>query len=612
MNIDALVENFYSKEDDNAALINEVLKFLLLEEDVKMPPRARFDWSMIPDIPVSEIGWSDVSTTEEGVDIPSEQRALLQQYLDNIGSPGASFEEQIKSLQEFYGPGGPEMVTASATSNAEAIGKLISYLVFYKTLTKVVTNFNAASAGFSFESFLAVLLNGQQIDANTGTIADFTTGDGIPVSLKLYTKLHVGGSWRDLVGDIIKPKFNHPWKGKGGAQGNAMRYISGIKFLDGKGLDQKGRIELYQFDITLDNIVDMMLKSMHPDIVKMPATMIAGGEGIADKIPSADRIPPNEELETALVEKVRSHLGDIEVSPVMQEIDPNFSLDDFIKGPDGVFDALKYAGKEPKGNARKVYNTWKGLSGTTMKHPNALYNFIFDEVFLPKYSEASAWRNIEQASRNKTAKAKVTSFVMKTAQIIQAYHNAMVDGFASSEVAKARKAALKDVDWTSVKPGLKAEKEYNAQIAANHEEISTYYKGLDDAGKIEALKNTYGMVVGGAGGITQWDLNKDQATNKDYPVNAEFLGELQIGGAYVEQMLTQVSEMLNQEIFAVFTSLKTLSESLNGFFAGGLSDDGKAVTAITSAQDIQKKTAEASGQDDRQLGLFESDKKNKK
>ena len=165
MNIDTLVENFYSKVDDNAALINEVLKFLLMEEDVKMPPRARFDWSMIPDIPVSEIGWSDVSTTEEGVDIPSEQRALLQQYLDNIGS---SFEEQIISLQEFYGPGGPEMVTASATSNAEAIGKLISYLVFYKTLTKVVTNFNAASAGFSFESFLAVLLNGQQVKAKLG------------------------------------------------------------------------------------------------------------------------------------------------------------------------------------------------------------------------------------------------------------------------------------------------------------------------------------------------------------------------------------------------------------------------------------------------------------
>jgi hypothetical protein len=594
MNIDTLVENFYRKVDDNTDLINEVLKFLLMEEDVKMPPKASFDWSMIPDIPVSEIGWSDVSTTEEGVEIPSEQRALLQQYLDNIGSPGASFEEQITSLQEFYGPGGPEMVTASATSNAEAIGKLISYLVFYKTLTKVVTNFNAASAGFSFESFLAVLLNGQQIDANTGTIADFTTGDGIPVSLKLYTKLHVGGSWRDLVGDIIEPKFSHP-------KGNAMRYISGIKFLEGKRLDQKGKIELYQFDITLDNIVDMMLKSMHPDIVKMPATMIAGGEGIADKIPSADRIPSNEELERALIDSITAKLADIKVDPIMTEIDPDFSLDKFVNGVDGVFQTMKYASTPPKGPQRDLFaTTWNGLAYTKMAAVGTkIYPYLLDQVFLPNYDEAPVWKNI----RSGAARLRVTSFVMDLAKLIHSTHNALVARFASSAVAKARKEALKGVDWMSVKPGLKAEKEYNAQIAANHKEISDYYKGLDKAGKIEALKNTYGMVVGGAGGITQWDLNYAQATNKDYPVNAIELGELRIGGAYVETMLTQVSEMLNEEIFAVFTSLKTLSDSLNGFFAGGLSDDGKAVTAITSAQDIQKKTAEASGKDDRQLGF---------
>ena len=585
MNIDALVESFYRKEDKDSDLISEVLKFLLMEEEVKMPPRARFDWSMIPDIPVSEIGWSDVSTTEEGKDIPSEQRALLQQYLENIGSPGASFEEQIKSLQEFYGEEGPKMVTAGASNNAEAISQLISYLVFYKTLTKVVTNFNAASAGFSFESFLAVLLNGEQVKANTGTIADFTTGDGVPVSLKLYTNLHVGGSWRDLIGDIIEPKFNHP-------KGPAMRYISGVKILEGEGLDQRGEIKLYQFDITLDNIVDIMLNSMHPEIVSMPESMVDGGEGVAHLIPSADRIPPNEELEEVILQKVRAQLGDIEVSPVMKEIDPNFSLDNFVNGPGGVFDVLKYAGKEPKGKAQQVYNTWKGLSGTTMKRPNALYNFIFDEVFLPKYSEASAWRNIEQASRNKTAKAKVTSFVMKTAQIIQAYHNAMVDSFASSEVAKAREAARGSAGWMTITdPKSKKGKEAElAERAASRDKISAYYKGLSPEGKIEALKNTRGMVLGSVGGRTQWGLNAAQATSPDYPVSAEYLGELQIGGAYVEKMLTQVSEMLNQEIFGVFTSLKSLSDNLNGFFAGGLKDNTKAVSAISSAQDIEKKT----------------------
>ena len=89
----------------------------------------------------------------------------------------------------------------------------------------------------------------------------------------------------------------------------------------------------------------------------------------------------------------------------------------------------------------------------------------------------------------------------------------------------------------------------------------------------------------------------------DYAVEAIHLGELRIGGAYVEAMLLEVSKLLNDEIFTVFTSLKTLSDSLNGFFAGGLSDDKQAKQAITSAQDIQKKTADTSGVDPRQLGL---------
>tara|TARA_R110002012_G_scaffold528_2_gene2459 strand:- start:3344 stop:5098 length:1755 start_codon:yes stop_codon:yes gene_type:complete len=579
MNIDALVEDFYRNEDDNSSLINEVLK-LLITEQTDMPAKARFDWSMIPDIPISEIGWSDVSTTEEGVDIPSEQRALLQQYLDNIGSPGASFEEQIKSLQEFYGPAGPQMVTANASNNAEAISQLISYLVFYKTLTKVVTNFNAASAGFSFESFLAVLLDGQQVPANTGTIADFITGDGTPISLKLYTNLHVGGSWRDLVGDITAPQFNHP-------QGRAMRYISGIKILSGEGLDQKGEIKLYQFDITLDNIVDIMLNSMHPDIVKMPASMIAGGEGIADKIPSADRVPSNEELEKELLKVVRSGLDNIEVSEAMQQIDPGFSLDKFVNGPDGIFKLMQYANEGRKDLFAK---NWNGLAYTKMGSVGKLQQFIFDEVFLPKYSEASAWKDI----KSNAAKQRVVAFIKTLAKDIKTTHDTMVDSFGSSEVAKAREGALRDVDWLSVKSPrkLKGNEEYNDQMVANREQVSSYYNGLDEAGKIEALKNTYGMVVGGAGGITQWDLNANQATSDSYPVNAEYLGELRIGGAYVEQMLTQVSEMLNQEIFSVFTSLKSLSDNLNGFFAGGLKDNKKAVTAIASAQDIEEKTTE--------------------
>ena len=584
MNIDTLVESFYSKKDETESLINEVLKLLITEQAEGMPPSATFNWSMIPDIPISEIGWSDVSTTEEGQEIPSEQRALLQQYLKNIGTPGASFEEQIKSLQEFYGPRGPLMVTKNAANNSEAISQLISYLVFYKTLTKVVTNFNASSAGFSFESFLAVLLNGKQVPANTGTIADFITGDGIPISLKLYTKLHVGGSWRDLVGDLINPKFNHP-------EGRAMRYISGIKILSGEGLKQKGEIRLYQFDITLDNVVDMMLNSMHPDIVTMPASMVAGGEGIADKIPSADRVPSNEELEKRFTDSVQAQLGNVEVDAVMKQIDPQFNLSSFVNGTDGVFQTMKYASTPPKSPERQLYaKNWNGLAFTKMKTWNTVYNYLLKEVFLPKYGQTSAWQSL----KTNTARKRVVSFLEGLAKAIKLSHDNMVNSFGSSEVAKARAEALRGVDWMRVTDprAKKGKEDIVSQRAASRKEISDYYNGLDEAGKIEALKNTYGMVVGGAGGITQWGLNAQQAINEDYPVNAEYLGELQIGGAYVEQMLTQVSELLNQEIFAVFSSLKELSDSLNGFFAGGLADDRKAATAIESAQDIEKKTTE--------------------
>ena len=57
-------------------------------------------------------------------------------------------------------------------------------------MTQVITSFNASAAGFTFESFLAVLLGGSQIATGAGTIADFRTGQGEPVSLKLYKKIY--------------------------------------------------------------------------------------------------------------------------------------------------------------------------------------------------------------------------------------------------------------------------------------------------------------------------------------------------------------------------------------------------------------------------------------
>ena len=150
-----------------------------------------------------------VKKGEEEETVSGPQRALLEDYLENI--KGATFQERIKNVSRFYENGTGIIAESGASNRAEKITQAISYLVFYKTLTKVITNFNASSAGFSFESFLSALCRGQQIPPGKGTIADYTdnlTGPGIPVSLKLYREggLEVGGSYTDLANDLIEPR----------------------------------------------------------------------------------------------------------------------------------------------------------------------------------------------------------------------------------------------------------------------------------------------------------------------------------------------------------------------------------------------------------------------
>ena len=89
----------------------------------------------------------------------------MEDYLSNI--QGSTLSEKIASLEAFYEDGDSTLIEG-AQDRSELIKKIMSYLVFYKTLTKVITNFNASSAGFSFESFLATLLDGQQIQGQYG------------------------------------------------------------------------------------------------------------------------------------------------------------------------------------------------------------------------------------------------------------------------------------------------------------------------------------------------------------------------------------------------------------------------------------------------------------
>ncbi len=558
MNIDTLVESFYRKEEETESLINEVLR-LLLTEDAGAPPSATFNWSMIPDIPISEIGWSDVTTVEKDgktQTILGPQRALLQQYLDNIGSPGASFSEQIASLEDFYTKG-PQQIVAGAKDNTEVISKLISYLVFYKTLTKVVTNFNAASAGFNFESFLATLLHGEQIKANTGTIADFTTGDMVPISLKLYAEktLHVGGSFTDLVNDLTEPQpqFNHP-------DVNGMRYVVCTKNIKGEALKQEGSITFYQFDFTLQNVMSVLANSMEKSQKNawLPKRLIEEGVDVAGDLPAADRLPSPEELEKEFTDSISALIKTTDFRQAVPEfisnIDPEFPSDSDMEK---IFDALEYSR-----DRKEFFNDWKGLGNTTMK--DGPVRDLLVQYFMSK--------NADQVPTTKTAAAALRRGLSHLSKVIKKANDAIVERLSASEVNKIRAELIGQIEF---------EKDLDVILA--------YYNNpdLSDEQRKIALKNSFGYV-----NTRQFELNRAQATDPNPPISTENLGVISIGGAYVEKMLAQITQVLDKEIFAVFTSLKTLSDNLNGFFAGGLADDGKAATAIESAQDIEKKTTE--------------------
>jgi len=123
--------------------------------------------------------------------------------------------------------------------------RIISSLIILEALSAVINSFNAASAGFVFEGFLAALLQGEQVGEISAKgnlpiqdlIAFAETDKPVPISLKLLgLKTNIEGSYTNLVDGI--------------AEFGEMVYIVARK--DGEA------IVLEQFRFTPDNFIDAL------------------------------------------------------------------------------------------------------------------------------------------------------------------------------------------------------------------------------------------------------------------------------------------------------------------------------------------------------------------
>ena len=89
----------------------------------------------IPEISVTELGWTDVKTVGNQ-EVSGPARNQLLQFTRNI--QGSGLEEKVASLAEFYN--NPDSINLEGGSPGQRIANALSYLVFYKTLTKVQTS----------------------------------------------------------------------------------------------------------------------------------------------------------------------------------------------------------------------------------------------------------------------------------------------------------------------------------------------------------------------------------------------------------------------------------------------------------------------------------------
>jgi hypothetical protein len=551
LDFDQIVENHFKEKRDIfgfesiAQLIEEVMDqrqnlFEVLTEAEGKPSIDMGVWDGIVDIPISEIPWATVTTQEGGVEVPSPQRAQLEQFLGRI--EGEDLPGKLKSLAEFYDPPeGIDSLPAFQGSKGSRVSNAIAYLTFYKTLTKIIAHFNASSAGFSFESFLGVLLGGTQIAASGAkTIADITTGDGTPVSLKLYNEetLKVGGSYNQLVNDLIGEK-------------HLMQYVVATKTLEGEGEELGGSLDFYRFNFTLNNVANILSQvgRKNPLLIQLPQAFIANPEQFNVELPE----PPSiEELAVQFNQALNDRVAQTELGPDVAQ-----ALVAAVNWPEGPLDEA--------GNPVKIFTGTKGAGQAPIgTQKSAALKKMLEDVGIAPKNWNEAWALVAQTN----------------AEAVELY-----------TTATRNRAALIAQAGT----GQKGTEEQGSGFADTATSVEEYNK-LSDELKVRALLVSRGFIY-----TDQFELSRPEvyAVGKLQNVPDIFpegqsdvhVGHLKIGYEPLTKMVGALKEIMDTSIFEIFRDLKALTTNLQAFFANGLQETDQqpyASEAQAAATSIDK------------------------
>jgi len=551
-------------------------------------------YNSIPLPTMSEMGWADPSKT--GGKIDDSARRELAEYLGNITGNSKSLQDAIKSLQNFI-----DNVIGAPKEELEKmpISQLLSFLVFYKTLTHIIANFNTATAGFLFEALLGVLTGGQQIAAGGDTIADFKYQTGLKkkggtkwVSLKLLTEkgTTIDGSFRDLINDLADPSK------KGG-----IEYVVTLKDLSGNKDDLAGSLNFYSFTLNRHTLAQFLSTSTQGTKDMQIATEKA--RGMLDQEASADTRWAGDyfewlqifydNLEEMATPKDKKRIADgIDEVVWKWESEYNKLVGKLDKLADwGGSQKRRYIARDPE-NQEEVDRLQQLIYGALSrrgfpKEEKEVRRLVKDVPFLmsvghSKYGGKSGeGKDPMQVIFNPLLKVFRDIHDEKEGSSKKKIRNPKTGEMVPNPLYRQSGDEEKDARKSSIKlPNAKNAGEYTYM---SPEDSKEYLDSLETEEEYwEAIKDySFGYLKKQQFVITQADMKTLVDTGP--------FATLTVGKELIRQALEEMITGVNQRMFTIYRSMNALSTHLRGFFMKNM-DTSEGDAAKTNARKVASET----------------------
>jgi len=531
----------------------QVGKLNLLAEEKKCDISNLSD-KMIPKIHIAEIPWADMST--EGGERADPNRAELETYLSKLATH-RDLPSKFKAIQEML-DGNLEKVGIKK-DDVKSLSTILSYVVFVKTLTSIIQDFNPASAGFLFEGLLGVTTKGKQIPAK-GAGKSAGGGDTIGdmeskmpgykrVSLKLLTEKgdsagsDIDGSFTDLVGDMQNPASDY-----------RMPYLIALKSLTGKGKDTEGTITVWEFVFDIDTFLHWM--STSTDSRKCIT------------LASPEPLPPR---------RVKGEFGEIEIvkGETSREIldgeavyNIKINLNDWL-----ATEAPKDLSNEEVYEQALIQAIGMWSSAQQPKDPSPEESGKAYDYF------SNPLNYIEMPEEVGIGSPRVPVYKMLKKQ--WSIHNQTSEKGPTKKNPKGSEyylpsgkqeytERLKLIKWMTPDDSIKELARLQSDPGAFWSTIEKYSKGFQ------------------LPGVSQWKISQTNIIDGKEPYVKQ-LGQLKVGQKQVLKTLTDAIDKSNQKMFEIYCELDDLGVNLREFFMKGFQVDvGNA--AISNAGKIARRT----------------------